>query len=372
MPTLPGLRTAAVFLGVAAALLAAGCGGSGGSSKQAGSDSLEQVLKDVEGLTGKAREAKLLSLAAKEGDTLTLYTSQGSSKADATVSAFGDAYGDIDVALYRANSETILPRLAEESKAGFHGADVVHVQGLAMTSLHQDGLIDDYDSPAESDLVPGAVKNGWVLDSLNSFVVSWNTKLVPAGQQPHSWEDLADPRWKGKLAIEGGDVDWYKTLHDYFVKDEGKSEQEADRLFESIVRNALIVRGHTNMAQLMAAGEFAVGVNYDGTVDGVRKDGAPITWHPPVTPLIQEPEGTALAKDAPHPAAAMLWVDWLLSHDGQKALVATGVESVRKDLAVVPQDQTKLIDVDTLAPVAKKWSDRYDRLLRLGKEAPSS
>lgn len=353
-------------------VVAAGCGNSGGGSKQSGGDTLSSVLAQVKGLTGKARAAKLLELAVEEGGNVTLYTSQGSAKAADLVSAFEDSHEGVSVALYRANSETILPRLAEEAKAGFHGADVIHVQGLAMTSLHDDGLLGDYTSPVLGELIPGAGRDAWTVDSINSFVISRNTKLVSEAEAPKSWEDLADPRWQGKLGLEAGDVDWYKTLHDYFVQDEGKSEQEADRIFEAMARNALVVRGHTNMAQLMAAGEVELSVNYASTIDMVKADGAPVDWRPAVGPLIQEPEGSAPAADPPHPAAALLLLEWQLSPEGQKVFVASGAESVRPELAAAPNTETKLIDTVSLAKVDQEWTDRFEKLLRLGKEAPDS
>jgi ABC-type Fe3+ transport system substrate-binding protein len=126
------------------------------------------------------------------------------------------------------------------------------------------------------------------------------------------------------------------------------------------------------MAQLMAAGELALCVNYAGTIDRLKADGAPVAWKPPVAPLILEPEGTAPAADPSHPAAALLLLDWSLGHNGQKAVVANGSGSVRPELAAVPAAQTKLVDTAALAKVEKQWTDRWEQLLRRGKVAPSS
>ena len=87
------------------------------------------------------------------------------------------------------------------------------------------------------------------------------------GQQPRRWEDLADPKWKGKLEMELSDVDWYKTLWEYWVK-HGKSPQEADRLFTAMARNAAFVKGHTVMGELLGAGEYAVSASNYSFVTG--------------------------------------------------------------------------------------------------------
>src|SRR5262249_50825188 len=209
-------------------------------------------------------------------------------------------------------------------------------------TLNNQKLLVPYSSPSENALAKGSVFPGWDADSYSSFVVSWNSKLVPDADRPTSWESLADPRWKGKLAMEGSDVDWYATLHDYFVRDKGMTEAQADKLFEGMARNALVVSGHTFMGQLMTAGEVTVGTNYSTTIKRYQDEGAPLVWQPAVEPIFAEPQGVGLVKGAQHPAAAMLFEDWLLS-DGQKVLVDSGSEAARKDLVVAPNVERRAI-----------------------------
>ena len=357
------LRSGGVVLVVAGTLAAlAACGG----SPDAGTG-FDEVFASIQGLSGEERRATLVELAQEEGAELSWYTSMGGDDVPAVVDAFEDAF-DLDVAVYRANSEAIVPRLLEEAKAGFQGADVVRVQGLAMINLNDEGILVDYAYPHRSSLIEGSAADGWTADSFSTFVVSWNTKLVPESEQPKSWEALADPRWKGRLAIEAGDVNWYAALRRYWVDEEGKSEAEADRLFEAIARNALVVRGHTLLAQLMAAGEFAVGPNYRATVERTARDGAPLAWTPAVEPLFPEPQGVGLVQDAKHPAAAILFIDWLLS-DGQEVLLELARDPASKDLVAAPDLEQRVIDVAEIAADQKRLSERYDRLLRLGREA---
>jgi iron(III) transport system substrate-binding protein len=349
-------------------LALAACSGSSDSDDDA--SSFEQVLTSIEGLSGDERRDRLVELAQEQGGELSLYTSMGGDKVPAVVDAFEEAF-DLDVAVYRASSESIVPRLLEESKAGFHGADVVRVQGLALINLNDEGVLVEYASPQRDSLIEGSAAAGWTADSYSTFAVTWNTDLVPAGEQPTSWEDLADPRWKGRLAIEAGDVNWYAALRKYWVEEAGKSEEEADRLFEAIARNAFVVRGHTLLGQLMAAGEVGLGPNYSSRVDILRAEGAPLAWKPAVEPLFPEPQGLGLVKGSQHPAAALLFVDWLLS-DGQQILVGQGSDSARRDLAPLPGVERRVIDVTEIAPEQKALTERYDRLLRLGREVESS
>jgi iron(III) transport system substrate-binding protein len=347
---------------LAATLALAGCGGSS-RGKTSDAHALDRVVAEVKGLSGKAREQRLLRLAKAEGGAVTFYTSYSLSLLGDVAKAFEDKY-DIDVSTYKGGSGDVLQRLLEESKAGYHGADAIEASGPEMIAANKEGLLQPYGTPAAANLIKGARHDGWTADAVNTFAVVRNTKLVPAEQQPNSWEDLANPRWKGKLGLTISDADWYKTLRDYWVTQEGKTPEEADRTFESIARNAIFIKGHTLGAQLQAAGEFALFVNYVHIVDGLARDGAPLAWKPVVEPLVVRTDGTGVVRGARHPAAALLFIDWLLS-DGQKVLAGSGV-AVRTDLISTQSAKTVLVDLTSLAAQEQKWNDRYDRLTRLG------
>jgi iron(III) transport system substrate-binding protein len=346
-------------------LVLAGCGGSSGESD---GESFESVFAAVDGLRGPARERKLLGLVEAEGGNLSFYTSMSSDVEEQVVEAFEDAY-DLDVAVYRASSETVLQRLLEEAKAGFRGADIVESSGLEMFNLNREELLVPYDSPAAAELVPGTRYDGWLADRFNTFVVSWNTDLVEPGEQPRSWEDLADSKWHGRIGLEAGDVDWYKTLWEYWVEEGGKSRAEADRLFEAIARNSLVIKGHTVMGQLLAAGEFAVAPNYLHTTLNLMADGAPLAWEPAVEPIIPRPNGIGLIRDAKHPAAAVLFTDWLLGK-GQEVLDEMNVDPAARAYATGSNLRETNVDLATLAAEQERWTERFDRLASLGKEVP--
>lgn len=359
------MRRGSVLVIVAACVLLAACGGSTGEPAADG-QALEDVVAAVDGLTGEARAEKLLELAEVEGMALDLYTSMSPALLEPVVDAFEDAY-DVDVAVYRANSSTVLQRLVEESEAGFQGSDVVETSGLEMVNLAEADVLERYDSPAREGLVAEALEELWTATRFNTFVVTWNTDLVAPGEQPTSWEDLADPRWKDDVAIEAGDVDWYKTLWEHWV-DEGMSPEEADALWEQIAANALVIDGHTVLAQLLAAGEFAVGVNYFHTNELAAAEGAPVTSEPLVEPTIGRANGVGLVRGAKHPATALLFVDWILS-DGQTVLDENESDPARADIAL---PQGLVVDLDSLAVDQEEWTERYDELLRLGTEVEGS
>ncbi len=367
-----GMRATALAVGLAIAL--AGCGGSPTAKKaedtkdktgaQAQSKA-EQLYAEIGGLTGQERRDKLVSMAQEEGE-FNLYTSMTSDVAEAVTEAFSDEF-DVDVNLYRAGSETVLQRILQEQKARFYGNDAVETNATEMFAFSQEGLLAEVKSERR-ELVPEAGRfEGWTATRFNLFVPSWNTDLVKKGEEPKSWEDLADPKWDGKLSMEIADYDWYLTLYGYWKK-QGKSTDEIDKLFAGMADGAKIVKGHTVQGELMSAGQFAVTAsNYSYLVERVKADGAPVEYKPFVEPVIARPNGIGLMKNAQHPAAALLFADWLLE-EGQKVLVDEGLtpsiaqgEDLLEGVEVIP------VDVKALIEEGDEWSKKYEQVVAGGE-----
>ena len=365
------IRLAAGLLALVLGLAA--CGGSptasgpapGGGAQASGA--AEALYAQVGALSGKQRRDQLVVKAEKEKE-LVIYTSMTSEVVDAVVKAFEDAF-DVKVSLYRAGSETVLQRVLQEQKANFAGNDVVETNATELFALAKEGRFAEYKG-ARRDLVPDAGKfKGWTATRFNLFSPSWNTKLIDGvGGPPKKWEDLADPRFDGKLSMEVGDYDWYLTLYGYWQK-QGKSEAEIDKLFADMAKGAKIVKGHTVQGELLSAGQFAVvASNYTYLVEKVKKKGAPVAYTPLVEPVIARPNGIGLMKTAAHPAAAMLFYDWLLE-EGQQVLADEGLNTsvpTTKDplegLDVIP------VDVEKLLNESDKWSKKYEAVVQGGEQ----
>ncbi len=368
------LATRCGALALAAAVAVTGCGGSPTSSQgdkkdagsKGGTSKAEKLYSEISALTGAERRDKLVSLAQEEGE-FNLYTSMTSEVADSVTEAFTDEF-DVDVNLYRAGSETVLQRVLQEQKAGYAGNDAVESNANEMFALSQEGLLAEY-AGDRRDMVPDAGRfEGWTATRFNLFAPSWNTKLVKKGEEPKSWEELADPKWDGKLSMELGDYDWYLTLSGYW-KEQGKSQAEIDQLFADMADGAKIVKGHTVQGELMSAGQFAVTAsNYSYLVEQQKRAGAPLEYLPFVEPVIARPNGIGLMKTAEHPAAAMLFADWLLE-EGQQILVDEGLtpsiseggDDPLADVEVIP------VDVETLTTSGEEWSTKYDKVVSGGE-----
>jgi iron(III) transport system substrate-binding protein len=122
------------------------------------------------------------------------------------------------------------------------------------------------------------------------------------------------------------------------------------------------------MGELLSGGEYAVGAsNYSYLVEGDIADGAPVAWQPPVEPILSRPNGVALVNQAPHPATAILFVDWILSPAGQELLAEFKLDPALERLATTPTANEVLVDVPGFVAQQEEWTDRYEQLVTLGK-----
>lgn len=356
----------------AAALALAACGGSvtsggpsSGNGKRADADA--KVYARLGALTGAQRRQQMLTEAKKEGQ-VNVYTSMTDDVAHGVAAAFTQQTG-IKVNLFRGNSETVLQRVLQETGAGRTANDITETDFVEMATIAGRGLTAKFTGPALANVSTAGKFDGWTATRFNIMLPAWNTKLIKPGQEPRTWEDLANPRFKGKIAMEITDSDWYESLSLYWSR-HGKTQAQIDQLWKQIVANAKGAKGHTVMDQLLSAGQTAVdGMNYTYIIQQSIDKGAPVAYrsadgtaHPPAFP---RPNGIGMMKDAPHPAAAILFYDWMLT-DGQKLLVKDGLTPSTK----VPGDHSlqgiTLAPYDTAGLIAngKAWENKYDALLR--------
>lgn len=330
---------------------------------------VEEILAELEGMEGEERRSRLVELAAEEGE-LSLYTSMNGDIVQGVADAFEEEY-DIGVGVYRASSESVLQRLLQENDAGYAGADVAETNGTEMYALSQAGALRAVDVPAEENLAEGAEFEDWTATRFNFFAGAWNTQQVAEGEAPTTWEDFADPTWDGRLAVELGDSDWYMGLSDYWTE-QGKSEEEIQQLFTDIAEGAVAVSGHTLITELLTAGEFAASTsNYSYIVQSQVDEGAPIAWEPPVEPVIARPNGVGILKNPAHPAAALLFFEWVLS-DGQDVLAENAIDASRKDLLSTGDSVVATIDLAKYTENAEQLEKEYEELMRLAEQGSGS
>src|SRR5918996_4855345 len=296
--------------------------------------------------------------ARKEGEVM-LYTSLVPDDLTQLAAAFEKKYG-VKLKTWRANSEKVLQRAVTEARAGRHDADVVETNGPQLESLYREKGLQPLRSPHIKDLMAQAVqKHGhWVGTRINMFVQSYNTNLVKKDELPKSYAELAHPRWKGRLGIEAEDEDWFAMI----VKELG--EDVGLRTFREIVKvNGLSVRkGHTLLAGLVASGEILLALTtYSHGAEKMKQKGAPVEWFA-IAPAIGRANGIGITHKPPHPHAAALFVDFLLSPEGQAILQKGGyvpaslrVEDRAQKLPLRFVDPAVILDED--AKWKKLWAE---------------
>jgi iron(III) transport system substrate-binding protein len=361
------MRCPRLALALTAVLAIAGCSsgladGPAASGPPARSDAYDAYAN----LTGQARIDKLVADAKTEGGELDVYTSN--TDIQNLVDGFQKAYPDIKVNAFRANSETVLQRVLQETGAHKTANDIVDTNDFELRALSSKGVFAPYNGPSKANLRQNAIFDGWQAERFNAFVVGWNTTQLPDGQAPKSFTDLADPKWKGKVALEVGDWDWYASMHTYLTDVKHMNPADVDRLFQQIVANAKVTKGHTVQGELLSAGQFAAAASvYSHTIDNAAAKGAPVAWHPIVDPVILRPNGFGLMAEPRHPAAALLWADWVLG-DGQEAIAASNRIPAAANVPgfnnPIP-DGTPVYNVpDEVVADSAKWNTAYDDLLR--------
>jgi iron(III) transport system substrate-binding protein len=307
---------------------------------------------------GADRDARLVERAKQEGSVV-LYTSLAPTESKPLAEAFEKRYG-VKVELWRALSDKVVQRTVTEAQARKNAVDVVETNGPEMEMIAREKLLAEFFSPHLGDLPPAAIPSHrmWFPDRMNFFVVAYNTQKVKRDEIPASYEGFLDPKWKGRIGIEATDAEWMATL----VKTWG-SEKGMDFFRRLAAMKPDVRKGHVLLAELIAAGEVPVGLTvYNSNVESLRKRGAPIEFVP-VDPVAARPQGIGVARAAPHPHAALLFADFVLSPEGQQLFESLGrVPASTKVRSHLNNFPFTLIDPATVLDESDKWGKLWDDL----------
>jgi len=274
--------------------------------------------------------AHLVDAARKEREVF-WYTAMNTPDAAPLRKRFQEKYPGLNLTILRQPGEKIRTRILTEMRAGKFLWDVVSFNHLDMDALSQEGLLAAYASPeTRSGFPAGSVdpEGRWAAIYVRQYVIGYNTRSVPQAEAPKSWEDLLLPRWKEKFAMDEGDIEWYAAMLDYLGADKGPA------FMRSLARqNPQFRRGHSLLARLLIAGDFPLALVHAAEMDEARRAGAPVDWVRTLDPVITSPSQVAVSARAPHPNAARLLVDLLLSAEGQALIRDRGRVPARNDVA---------------------------------------
>jgi len=303
---------------------------------------------------GPDRDKRLVEKAKQEGKVV-LYSSIILTDSIPITQAFEKKYG-IKVELWRGLADKVVQRTVSEARANHHAVDVIDTNGPELEMLAREKLLSEFYSPLFEDLPPSAIPahRQWIANRFNIWVIAYNTNKIKKEEVPKTYEDILNPKWKGKIGLEATNTEWFATL----VKTWG--EEKGLAYFKKLADMKPDMRkGHILLAEMISAGEIPLTLTaYNHHIEKMKNKGAPVEWIP-IPPTIARPNGVGVAKHAPHPHAALLFADFLLSPDGQDLF--RSMERVPSSLKVKTNlNNFPYVMVDPIV-ILDEWS-KWDKL----------
>lgn len=268
--------------------------------------------------------------AAKREGSVVWYTSVDAKTLSGVVQRFEQSHPGISLQTLQISSNLIPARIITEQRGGKFNADVANGDIIPMSQLAAAEALQPYRPSEPKSVVAGAIDpHGlWIALYFDTTVIAWNPKKLAADglKPPTTLADLAKPEWNGKIGIDSTAYNWYQGLTEL--------DPHAQDLVKKLAANhPLITEGHTNTVTQLENGEFDVTPTaYGYLADKDHRAGLAVDFVNP-RPLLVGLTPVGLVKNAPHPNAARVLLDWLLSKEGQQVLIElSGRPSPRTDV----------------------------------------
>ncbi len=288
-----------------------------------------------------AQSRELIEAAKKEGEFV-FYSGIPVPDAQAMLAALEKKYPFLKTTFYRATGPALVSRIQTEQRAGTHIWDAMNSTGFEPYVLLEQGFFAKYDSPQRRSFPDGHKDNEgyWTTMYTSPMVLTYNTRLVSPAELPKDYAELLNPQWKGRLALDSSDFEWYANLRKIW------GAERAQKFLEGLRKQEVrLVQGRALLTELLGGGEVAMLVNnfLQNAIESKRKGSAVEMLA--LDPVVSAAGLVGINKFAPHPNAAKLFVDFVLSKEGQELIVKTDRSSVRKDIAGNPLDLIKNVRI---------------------------
>jgi iron(III) transport system substrate-binding protein len=318
----------------------------------------------VAALKGAERTARLIAGAQQEGE-LMLYSSLTQDDQFRLAADFKSRHG-VALKFWRGSQTRILQRVITETRGGRYEFDALETNAPQIEALAREKVLQRVESPHIAEvLLPETLPahGEWTPDRLNLLVYAYNTNAVKRADVPKSWQELLAPKWKGRIGMESTNVEWFAALI------EAMGEKAGLDLFQRLGANGVAVRsGHNHSAALVAAGEIPLMLGiYSHDAERYKKKNAPVDWFV-LPPAIVLPSAVAVSRRAPHPHAAVLFYDYMLS-EGQRFYAQVNRVPANKNYDTpvrrLVQDRQPIRVVNSQEAIDDydKWYALYKRLI---------
>ena len=295
-------------------------------------------------LRAHGQSSDVIEGAKKEGQ-LVYYTGMDLEQATFFAQEFGKKYPFVKPEIFRLNSEKLVIKYLTEARANAYRADVFQTSVIQISQLKQEGLLQNYVS-SQGSVYPGGFKDrdgSWYAFYTLPYVIGYNTSLIPSNEAPKRYEDLLNPKWKGKISLEGEAYQWFFHLLKIMGKEKGldfmrKLSQQNPRMQTGSLLLQAVISGEVPISVVLNSNQ----VEYNR-----RTKGAPIDWVRFNGPTITAFNAISILAKAPHPNAARLFIDFSLSKEGQGIIQKFNRVPARPD---VPPDPPSLVEGLNLYP----------------------
>jgi iron(III) transport system substrate-binding protein len=310
---------------------------------------------------GADREKILLEGAKKEGQ-VTFYTSN-TWVAGPVSQEFEKKYPFIKANVWRSDSKSLLKRLTEEVAAGRFLGDVVESSPEYMEILKGMNILQEYLSPELSAYDDDAKLKGklgvYAWTNREIYIsLGFNTKIVAPTEAPKTIKDYLDPKWKGKMSIAGTTtgIQWVGAV----------MEALGSEFLEKLSAQEINVQNMSGAALsgLVASGEVPLSPTiFNSNIFTHKEKGAPVEWRP-LEPVIAGVGASGMVLNAPHPHAALLFLDYLHSKLGQQVAMQGGLSSARTDIGSLEQKFKKVYIESKYTPEQfEKKIEEWEKLM---------
>jgi ABC-type Fe3+ transport system substrate-binding protein len=269
--------------------------------------------------------------AAKKEGKLVVYGVGTDTLFNPIKDAFQKRFPGIEVQGVDQRGRESREKVIAEQQSKNYVVDVVASGTDTQAALLQGDYVESYQAAELAEALPDFVQPNQPYSprTVTIFTMAINTQLVPPDQEPKVWNDILDPKWKGKLAMD--DIRGSGPGGSLLAGLEAMYGQDfSQRLAQ---QNVFFATQAGPLLTALNRGEYAIYLSSAHTdVIAQRLAGAPIKQIKPSDGVSVTQIPQSLIKNAPHPNAAKLWIEWSLSEEGQTLLAQQGYATVRKGI----------------------------------------
>lgn len=317
------------------------------------------LLSSVVAVIAQTHE-QLVAGAKKEGK-LVVYASATAPQLQMYFATFNKRYPFIKTEYFRTGKQKLVSKILFEEQAKQRIADVVHTSVIETHILKRRGALSKY-LPLESATLPAQYKDPegfWTSAYASGTLLGYNSRQVKRADIPKTYDELLNPRWKNAIAIDSNKIEWFAML----LKLKGRPFMEKLAALNPTLRD-----GNTLVLQLLAAGEFPVSAGvYEYSIEDLKTKGAPVDWFG-LEPVITYTVAVSLPSQPNNPNSAKLFIEWLLSKEGQEVINQYGRVPIRDDVEskygkILKQHKLLMTDID-LGQKEAEINETFRKLFR--------